>query len=297
MLLSGTFVVNDPQDLIAPLMITGALTSEFGGQKAFLDMFCPGGRPQNLPELAYRLRRSCFYMRMKKEVLKDLPDKTRQVVHCELTNRKDYEKAERSFIAFLEEEGKTSEQITKAMRAAALVQINVLKQLSAKGKIESVIEFVKDARSQGKKVIIFCWHLDIVSQIVDALPGSVRITGQETLEQRQYNKNRFQSDPKCNEIVLNFKAGREGHNLTAASLVLFVEYGWNPMTHDQAEDRAYRIGVKDNVHCVYFSGRDTIDNHIYNIVDKKRRMVQAITGGEDDIQTSVLDDLINIYKK
>lgn len=297
MLLSGTFIVNNPKDLVAPLTITGAINSEFGGQKAFLDTFYPGGRAQNLPELAWRLRKCCFYMRMKKDVLKDLPDKTRQVIHCELSNRREYEKAERDFINYLEEAGKTQSQITTAMRAQALVQIGYLKKLSAKGKIQAVLDFVQYLNAAGKKVIIFCWHVEMVSLVAAAIEGAVTLTGQETLEQRQDNKNRFQKDSKVPAIVLNFQAGAVGHTLTAASTVLFLEFGWNPMHHDQAEDRAYRIGVKDNVHCVYFAAKDTIDNHIYNIIEKKREIVKAINGGGDDVQTKVLDDLINIYKK
>ncbi|SFW16546.1 DEAD/DEAH box helicase [Chitinophaga sancti] len=297
LLLSGTFVVNDPKDLLVPLRITGALKSEFGGQKNFLDTFYPGGRAQNLPELAYRLRKSCFYMRMKKDVLKDLPDKTRQVIHCELSNRKEYEKAERNFMQFLEESGKTSEQITNAMRAEALVQIGVLKKLSGKGKIDALLEYAQEIISAGKKVIIFCWHIEMVALVAESIKGAVRLTGEESIEARQENKNRFQKDPQVPAIVLNFQAGAVGHTLTAASTVLFLEFGWNPMHHDQAEDRAYRIGVKDNVHCVYFAGSNTIDNHIYGIIEKKREIVQAISAGGDDIQTSVLDDLINIYKK
>ncbi|SEV88574.1 SWI/SNF-related matrix-associated actin-dependent regulator of chromatin subfamily A-like protein 1 [Chitinophaga sp. YR573] len=297
MLLSGTFVVNNPKDLIAPLSVTGALHSEFGGYKKFVDTFCPGGRATNLLELGYRLRKSGFYMRMKKDVLKDLPDKTRQVIHVHLSNQAEYDKAERDFVSFLEDQGKSDEQISKAVRAQALVQIGILKMLSAKGKLEAVIEYIQEAIAAGKKVIIFCWHLDIVNVIISAIPGAVALTGEQTLEVRQQNKNRFQNDPSVTAIVTTIKAGGVGHTLTAASLVLFIEFGWNPMHHDQAEDRAYRIGVKDNVLCCYFTGRNTIDDHIYKIIETKREMVEAINGGGDDIQTSVLDDLINIYKK
>lgn len=296
-LLSGTFIVNNPKDLIAPLCITGAIQTEFGGYKKYVSSFCPGGKATNLAELSYRLRKSGFYMRMKKDVLTDLPDKTRQVIHCDITNRAEYDKAERNFMAFLEQEGRTSEQITKAMRAEALTQIAVLKKLAAKGKLAAVLEYVQETISIGKKVIIFCWHLELVNAISSAIPGSVTLIGEQTIEVKQANKNLFQTDSNVPALVTTFKAGGVGHTLTAASFVLFIEFGWNPKDHDQAEDRAYRIGVKDNVLAAYFSGRNTIDDHLYGIIETKRKMVDAINGGGDDVQTSVLDDIINLYKK
>ena len=93
------------------------------------------------------------------------------------------------------------------------------------------------------------------------------------------------------------KAGGVGLTLTAASDVLFVEQGWTPAEHDQAEDRCHRIGQDNNVSAWYLLAEGTIDDDIYELIEKKRVVVDAVTDGEDDTQTSVLNDLINSLRE
>jgi SNF2 family DNA or RNA helicase len=89
------------------------------------------------------------------------------------------------------------------------------------------------------------------------------------------------------------KAGGVGLTLTAASDVLFVEQGWTPAEHDQAEDRCHRIGQEDTVSAWYLLAEGTIDDDIYALVAQKRLVVDAVTDGDDpDAQDSVLNDLV-----
>jgi SWI/SNF-related matrix-associated actin-dependent regulator 1 of chromatin subfamily A len=105
--------------------------------------------------------------------------------------------------------------------------------------------------------------------------------------------DRFQNDPDCRVIVLNLAAGGVGLTLTAASNVAFVELGWTPGGHDQAEDRAHRIGQTDSVTAWYLLGENTIDQDIYALIEEKRAVVTAATDGEIVIdEGSMLNELL-----
>jgi SWI/SNF-related matrix-associated actin-dependent regulator 1 of chromatin subfamily A len=298
--LTGTPVVNKPIDLLAQLQIIGRLV-EFGGYKGFTDRFCQGyNQSSNLKELNYLLNKTCFFRRLKKEVLNDLPDKMRQIVSCEITNQKDYNKAQADFINFLRENLNKSEgEITTALRGEAMVQMGILKKLSAKGKIDAMIEQIREVVEAGEKIIVFATHKDVIAELRQAIPGSVTVIGDDSMDQRQRNVDAFQNNPKCQVILCNIQSGGVGITLTSSSRVAFIELPWHPAHADQAEDRAWRIGQKNSVQCTYLLGKDTIDEYIYNIIEKKRAMVAQVTGAENDISTehSMVDDLIGMFTK
>lgn len=297
--LTGTPVVNKPVDLIAQLQIIGRL-EEFGGYKGFTNKFCQGyNQCSNLKELNYLLNKHCFFRRLKKEVLNDLPDKMRSIVTCEITNRAEYNKAEADFINFLKENlQKTDGEIDTALRGEAMVKIGILKKLSAKGKIDAMIEQIKEVVEAGEKIIVFATHKEIVSLLKAAIPGSVTVVGDDAMDQRQRNVDAFQNNPKTQVIICNIQSGGVGITLTASSRVAFIELPWHPAHADQAEDRAWRIGQKNSVQCTYLLGQATIDEYIYDIIEKKRAIVAQVTGAENEINTEkgMVDDLINMFK-
>jgi SWI/SNF-related matrix-associated actin-dependent regulator 1 of chromatin subfamily A len=296
--LTGTPVVNKPIDLLAQLQIIGRLV-EFGGYKGFTDRYCQGfNQSSNLKELNYFLNKTCFFRRLKKEVLNDLPDKMRSIVSCEITTRKDYDKAEAEFISFLRDNlNKTEGEISIALRGEAMVKMGILKKLSAKGKIDAMIEQIREVVEAGEKIIVFATHKDVIAELKQAIPGSVTVIGDDSMDQRQRNVDAFQKNPNCQVIICNIQSGGVGITLTASSRVAFIELPWHPAHADQAEDRAWRIGQKNSVQCTYLLGQNTIDEYIYNIIEKKRAMVAQVTGAENDIQTemSMVDDLIGLF--
>jgi hypothetical protein len=296
--LTGTPVVNKPMDLLAQLQIIGRL-GEFGGYKGFTDRYCQGfNQSSNLKELNYFLNKTCFFRRLKKEVLNNLPDKMRSIVSCEITTRKDYDKAEAEFISFLRDNlNKTEGEISTALRGEAMVKMGILKKLSAKGKIDAMIEQIREVVEAGEKIIVFATHKDVVAELKQAIPGSVTVIGDDSMDQRQRNVDAFQKNHNCQVIICNIQSGGVGITLTASSRVAFIELPWHPAHADQAEDRAWRIGQKNSVQCTYLLGQNTIDEYIYNIIEKKRAMVAQVTGAENDIQTemSMVDDLIGLF--
>ncbi len=94
--------------------------------------------------------------------------------------------------------------------------------------------------------------------------------------------------------MANIIAGGTGLNLTAATQVVFNDLDWVPTNHWQAEDRAYRIGQTRTVNVTYFVARNTIDDFVHAVLEKKAALVQAIVEGEAlaaDIGGDVLDEL------
>jgi SWI/SNF-related matrix-associated actin-dependent regulator 1 of chromatin subfamily A len=138
---------------------------------------------------------------------------------------------------------------------------------------------------------VFAHHISVVDTLA-AKYGGLRVAGKDSQEARQAAVDSFQNDPDARVIVLNMKAGGVGLTLTAASDVLFVEQGWTPAEHDQAEDRCHRIGQEDTVSAWYLLAEGTIDDDIYALVAQKRVVVDAVTDGDDETQDSVLNSIV-----
>jgi len=299
--LTGTPVVNKPVDLIPQLHIIQQL-DKFGNYKGFIDRYCQGyNQASNLKELNYLLHQNCFYRREKTEVLKDLPDKMREILSCDITTRTEYNKAENDLKNFLKENLlKSDEEITKSLRGEVMVKIGILKKIAARGKVEEVIAHIQEVVESGEKIVVFAWHKEIVFDLKKAIPGSVTIVGDDSMDNRQRAVDSFQNDPKVQVILCNIKSGGVGITLTASSRVAFIELPWHPADAEQCEDRCHRIGQKDSVQCSYFLGLNTIDEYIYDIIEKKRVIVNQVTGAHDDIETvekNMVDQLIGIFSK
>lgn len=294
--LTGTPVVNRPKDLIPQLAILNRM-EDFGGYKPFVNRYCSGQREaSNLKELNFNLWQYCMFRREKSLVLTDLPDKIRQVNTCEITNRKEYMDAERDLIMYLQKyKDADDDKIEKALRGEVMVRINILRQISARGKVRDVIEFVKDFRENGKKIILFCSLHEVVDQLKRYFPTAVSVTGRESPDMKQRAVDAFQNNPKVDIIICSIKAAGVGLTLTASSNVAFVEFPWTYADCCQCEDRAHRIGQKDSVTCYYFLGRRTIDEKVYRIIQEKKNIANAVTGSTEDIEENIVDMVARIF--
>lgn len=294
--LTGTPVVNRPKDLIPQLAILNRM-EDFGGYKEFVNRYCSGQREaSNLKELNFNLWQHCMFRREKSLVLTDLPDKIRQVNTCEITNRKEYMDAERDLIMYLQKyKDADDEKIEKALRGEVMVKIGILRNISARGKVRDVIEFVKDFRENGKKIILFCSLHEVVDQLKRYFPTAVSVTGRDSLDEKQRAVDAFQNNPKADIIICSIKAAGVGLTLTASSNVAFVEFPWTYADCCQCEDRTHRIGQKDSVTCYYFLGRRTIDEKVYRIIQEKKNIANAVTGSTEDIEENIVDMVARIF--
>ena len=295
-LLTGTPVVNKPKDLVAQLGIMDRMI-DMGGWKGFILRYCSGpNQASNLKELNYKLWQHCFFRREKSKGLTQLPDKVRQIVSCEITNRKEYMDAERDLIDYLKRYKEADdEKIQKSLKGEVMVRIGILKDITARGKLKEVIDFVKDFRENGKKIILFCNLHEIVDRLMIAFPSAVCVTGRQNMQEKQASVDAFQKNPKTDVIICSIKAASAGITLTAASDVAFIELPWTYADCDQAESRAHRIGQKDSVNCYYLLGRRTIDQKLYRIIEEKKHISNAVLGAEDNIQTNIVDMMANLF--
>ena len=294
--LTGTPVVNDNTDLIQQLKIMGRL-EDFGGYKFFVDRYCDGLRKSsNLRELNWRLWNTCFFRREKSKVLTQLPDKSRQYIEVDISTRREYEKAENDLIQYLRDyKNASDEKITKAMRGEVMVRMGILKSISARGKIKVFSEFIHDVIDGGEKLIVFAYLKDVVHELKKLFPDAVLVTGDENPTQKQISVDRFQNDPSCKLIILNYKSGGTGLTLTASSRVAFIEFPWTFSDCEQAEDRAHRNGQKNNVNCYYYLGKDTIDRYMYDVIQTKKSIANGVTGTDDVVKENMVDMAMNLF--
>lgn len=279
-MLSGTPVVNKPDDLLAQLSIMDRL-KEFGGRAQFCAQY--SGEDANLSQLSDQLYERCMIRREKSKVLTQLPDKTRMDLYVEISNRTEYDLAAADLAAYLREYTEcTDREIRRKMRMEALVRFMTLRSLSAKGKVKQAIDFINTFLANGKPLIVFCSLHDIVDELLKAFPDAVTVTGRDSMVDKQAAVDAFQSG-EAQLIICSIKAAGVGLTLTASSNVAFCELPWTFADCCQCEDRAHRIGQKDNVTCYYLLGTGTIDNTLYNIIHKKKSIANQIMACDDEI--------------
>ena len=291
--LTGTPVVNNNTDLIQQLTIMGRM-NDFGGYTKFMARYCAGEhKSSHLKELNYLLRKNCFVRRLKKDVLTQLPDKTRSYLITDIDNMKEYKEAERDIIKYLVKyQDADDEKIQRTIRGAIMVKMGLLKQISARGKVNGAIDIIHNTidGADGQKLIVFCYLREVVQALKREFRDAVTVTGDDTPAQKQYAVDRFQNDERVRLIILNYKSGGVGLTLTAASNVLFCEFPYTYADCCQAEDRAHRNGQKNAVNCVYLLGRDTIDEYFYNLIQTKKDISDGVTGTDDEIEQTKINE-------
>jgi SWI/SNF-related matrix-associated actin-dependent regulator 1 of chromatin subfamily A len=331
LLLTGTPVVNMPYDLIAQLHLLGVMP-QFGGDWKFINRYCGATRTafgmntkgaSNLVELHEKLREICYIRRLKTEVVKELPPKSRAVIPVQLSNAREYRKAEDSVLTWLADKAAADAEfkktlyglsdaevqkaiydrrqgaINKGAGAEELVKMNALLSLAGEGKLSAAIDWITDFLATGEKLVVFASHTAVVNAIADHF-NAPRIMGETGLKQREAAKAHFCEDPSCKLIVLNIIAGGTGIDgfQHVCSNAFFLEQGWTPAVHNQAEDRLNRIGQLLGVMCWYMLAKDTIDMDVYRLIRAKEAMADAVIDGKEVAnEQSVMQELMQGLRK
>mgnify|MGYP001347826122 FL=1 len=239
----------------------------------------------NLDELRDRTKQKVL-RRLKEEIL-DLPDKIITPIFLEL-NSKEYKKEVGEYLDWANEN--KNESLT--------IQLNKLmkvRQIIAKEKLNNTFELIDQCLEQDKKVIVFTNFTEPLMEIWSKYKKmAVPLYGRMNQEQRQESVDSFQNDPKTKIFVSNIKAGGVGITLTAGEVVIFNDLSFVPSDMAQAEDRAFRIGQKKNVSCMYPIFDNTLERIIYNIVQKKKRVIDTVMGDhieDEDLMLSILEEM------
>lgn len=300
--LSGTPIVNRPIELYNAInLIDGGLFPNFW---KYAERYC-GARHNgfgwdfsgatNTEELHKILIDHVMIRRLKKDVLTELPEKTRSFVPMELDNRKEYNKAESDFIQFIREQ-KGAAAAAKASTAATLVEIEGLKQLAVKGKMNQAIDWIKNFVEIDGKLVVFAVHRSTIDRLMQEFSTiAVKIDGSTPQNERQNAVDRFQTDDNIRLFIGNIKAAGVGITLTAASNVVILELPWTPGELEQAIDRTHRIGQKYPVTAHFLLAEGTIEEKIARIIDQKSKILNSVLDGIETEKDSLLTVLINEY--
>lgn len=225
--------------------------------------------------------------REKKEVLTELPDKTINVLTTNMSDWSEYNKALNDFRSWLLE----NDLGTQALYAEALTKASYLKQICVKNK--NIKDIIDDFLDNGKKIIVFSQYKETINYLYEIYENiSVRLTGDTPVEDRQALVDNFQSNENTRIFFSTIKAGGVGITLTAADTVLFTDLSWTPADHHQAEDRAYRIGQKNNVNVYYLLTPKTIEEKIWKMLRRKEKMVNQIMAGEENVRKVHIKSLL-----
>jgi SWI/SNF-related matrix-associated actin-dependent regulator 1 of chromatin subfamily A len=237
----------------------------------------------NLDELRERTK-SYVLRRMKTDIL-DLPEKIVTPVFVELSSKMYDEELEE--FTRISNDKKDNETIS-----VTLNRLMKIRQLIAYEKIPYTCELIDKCLDQGKKVIVFTnftMSLDMIHEKYKK--NSVILNGSMSKEKKQEAVDRFQNEDKVKVFISNIVAGGVGITLTAAEVVIMNDLSFVPAHHSQAEDRAYRYGQKNSVLVYYPVFENTVEKIIYNILQKKKGIIDQVMG-DGEYSESFSKDLI-----
>jgi hypothetical protein len=290
--LTGTPVMNHPEELIAQLRVLGRL-EEFGSGARFARRFQGAGAEERIH---WHLRRTCFVRRLKVDVLPQLPAKRQVVVPVVLENEREYRLAEEDVVQWLREQpldlGELEARVAAALRAERLAQLNTLRRLAARGKLGPALAWIHDFLASDEPLVVFAGHRDVQEVLQERFPDALHILGRDAIEAREAAVRAFQDPDGPQLIVCATRVAGQGITLTRASNVAFLDLEWTPAMHDQAEDRLHRIGQQDAVTAWYLLAAETIDETMIELIARKRGIVDAVTDGRRDESEALIQSVV-----
>ncbi|XP_054712629.1 SWI/SNF-related matrix-associated actin-dependent regulator of chromatin subfamily A-like protein 1 [Uloborus diversus] len=289
LMLTGTPALSRPVELYTQL--SALRPREFFNYVEYGIRYCNGktmpwgwdfSGSSNMEELQLLLEETVMIRRLKSEVIKQLPSKSRQMIVLDPSRvstkskvlKAMYEKMHHAGLKGMEKRGALLEYFHE----------------TGEVKIPAVCEYILDVLESDKKFLCFAHHQNVMQSICDAIEKKkvdyIRIDGSVSAEQRKKLCDHFQMSDSCKVAVLSITAANCGITLTAASLVIFAELFWNPGILTQAEDRAHRIGQEDSVLVQYLVAKGTADDEIWPLVQRKLEILNKAGLSKDNFKTA-----------
>jgi len=293
--LTGTPILNRPVELWPTVHCLDPVT--FPNFMTFAKRYCGAEQSKygwnfsgasNLESLQETLRGSIMIRREKKDVLKELPPKVRQVIELKIDELSHLIVEEKSKESYWKEEIRKTEQEReeskdnetaykdaveklKELNLAQFTEMALLRHKTALAKAPYVVDFVKEVLESQNQVVVFAHHHDVIEVLRSGLEefGVNVLTGENTLEERQAAVDSFQSG-KSRVFVGGIQASGLGITLTAASTVVFAELDWVPGNLTQAEDRCHRLGQRDSVLVYHVVADGSLDARMAKVIVEKQ---------------------------
>lgn len=307
-LLTGTPITNRPVELFPLLRV---LDPKELGRSFFRygRRYCGGTQGKfgwdfsgasNLPELQRKLRARVMVRRLKKDVLKELPPKRRQILaldpeghdqviasqavaYVKHETAMDQLEAAAEMALALGDEGAFREvgRMMVEARSIAFKELAKERRKVALAKVPAVIEHIENVlESSESRILVFGWHKDVLSAIRDHFKTPLMIVGDTPTQKRQGIVDDFQAG-KHRVFIGNIQSAGVGITLTAADTVIFAELDWVPANMMQAEDRAHRIGQKNAVLVQYLVFDGSVDSKmVKTLIDKMEIIEKALDTDE-----------------
>ncbi len=294
--LSGTPIENSIDELWS--IFQTIMPDFFPNQKAFRQLE---------PEKVARMIRPFLLRRVKKDVLKELPDKIETVNYSELTNQqKDL------YLAYLERIQKESKEALQGegfqkSRIKILAGLTRLRQLCChpslflenyqgdSGKLQQLMDIVSNAVENGRRILIFSQFTSMLSIIRDQLTNSglnfFYLDGQTAPKERVEMVDQF-NQGGADIFLISLKAGNTGLNLTGADTVILYDLWWNPAVEEQAAGRAHRIGQKNVVQVIRLITQGTIEEKIYELQQNKKELIETVIQPGDKATSTLTEQEI-----
>jgi SNF2 family DNA or RNA helicase len=307
--LTGTPIENRLAELwsIFDFLMPGFLFSYSRFKKDFEAPIVRDGEKESLKNL-HRLIGPFILRRLKKDVLKELPDKLETVVYSAFD--KEQKDLYHANAYHLKEQLQSSEGNRGSDKLQILAELMKLRQIccdphlcysnynGSSAKLETCIDLIKNGVEGGHKLLLFSQFtsmLDIIQKRLKKEGLSYYVlTGQTPKEERLHMVNSFRED-ETSVFLISLKAGGTGLNLTAADIVIHYDPWWNVAAQNQATDRAHRIGQDKQVTVFKLITKGTIEENILKLQDSKKDLAeQVITEGTVSLSSLNREDLIGL---
>lgn len=249
--------------------------------------------------------------RLKKDVLKDLPDKMEEVVFAQLEGEQ--KKLYHAHVEKMRQAiNKKTEKEVKESNIQILAELTKLRQICCtpalvyqnykeeSAKVTMCIDLIRDAVDGGHKILIFSQFTSMLSVLAEEtkkleIPHYV-LTGATTKEHRMIMVDAFQEND-VQVFFISLKAGGTGLNLTSADIVIHFDPWWNIAAQNQATDRTHRIGQKNVVTVYQLIAKNTIEEKIIQMQREKKEIAEQVLGGENLANTMLSkDELLRLLK-
>ncbi|MCC5465900.1 SNF2 helicase associated domain-containing protein [Pelosinus baikalensis] len=290
--LTGTPIENTLTELwsIFDFIMPGYLKTHKSFSNQFEIPISKNREEEALTELG-RYIKPFILRRMKKAVLKELPEKIESRMVNEMTEEQaklyaawilqvktEFENEVQNH-GFAKSQIKILSLLTRLRQLCCHPSLFIEDYHGGSGKLEMLTELLEDAVSGGHRILLFSQFTGMLAIIKNELEsrniGYYYLDGSTKAEERIKLVNSFNGGEK-DVFLISLKAGGTGLNLTGADMVIHYDPWWNPAVEEQATDRAYRIGQKNSVQVCKLITKNTIEEKIYALQQKKREMIDAL---------------------
>ncbi len=243
--------------------------------------------------------------RTKQEVIEELPDKTEINMPVELSDEEMavYEVIRRRAKQLLEDEQggplsvNTLAEITRLRQAACAAELAEKSWKGECSKINALMSLLEEIVGGGNSVLVFSQFtsfLALVRQTLDKQKMDyIYLDGTVPMKKREQLVQDFQPG-KHSVFLISLKAGGLGLNLTGANYVVHMDPWWNPALEQQATDRAYRIGQRQNVTVYHLIAQHTIEEKILRLHETKRNLADAMLEGTSESHKLTSKELLDM---